>query len=151
MSAPGSDAAPPPGGPDAAQPPGDLDGAPQPGGPDPAPDPMKGLAAVFAAVLTLESIAVLLGLLLPDLPSGHFATITGLGGLLLVGAGLQRRPWGRGLAIGLQVLTIAAGLLEPAVGVVGVIFALVVAFLLRLRRLVAQKMARGELPAQREA
>ncbi len=118
-----------------------------------APDPMKGLRGVFAATLTLEAIVVALALLV--LPKfGEGATpfgVTVIGALavaMIVAAGLQRRPWGLGLALGLQVVMIACGLLVAALGVMGVVFALVWGGLLLLRRDVAGKMARGELPSQ---
>lgn len=119
-----------------------------------APDPMKGVRGVFAAVLVLEAIVVLLALLVfarfgsGPAPVG-FAVIVALGLAMIVAAGLQRRPWGLGLALALQVATIVAGfVLTVPLGVVGVIFALVWGGLLLLRRDVANRMARGELPAQ---
>jgi hypothetical protein len=118
-----------------------------------APDPMKGIRGVFAATLVLEAIVVALALLvLPKFGEGAtplgVSTIGALAVLMIVAAGLQRRPWGLGLALGLQVAMIACGLLVPALGIMGVVFALVWAGLLLLRRDLAQKMARGELPSQ---
>jgi len=121
------------------------------------PDPMKGVRGVFAAALVLEAIVVLLALLVfarfgtGPAPVGY-AVISGLAVLMIVAAGMQRRPWGLGFALVLQVVTVVAGfLLTVPLGVVGVIFALVWAGLLVLRRDVAGRMARGELPAQRAA
>lgn len=119
-----------------------------------APDPLKGLRGVYAAVLALESIVVALALLvLPKFGSGAtpagVGIISGVAVALLVAAFLQRRPWGLGLALGLQVAVIACGLLVVALGVLGVVFALVWAGILLLRRDVVARMARGELPAQR--
>ncbi len=120
-----------------------------------APDPMKGIRGVFAAVLVLEAIVVLLALLVfARFGSGPAAVgvtvIVGLAAAMVVGSGLQRRPWGLGFALGLQLATIAAGfLLVTPLGVVGVVFALVWAGLLLMRRDVARKMARGQLPGQR--
>ena len=74
--------------------------------------------------------------------------ISALAVAMVVAAGLQRRPWGLGLALGLQVVMIACGLLVPALGVMGVVFALVWGGILLLRRDLAGKMARGELPSQ---
>ena len=118
-----------------------------------APDPMKGLRGVYAATLTLEAIVVALALLvLPKFGEGAtpfgVTVISALAVAMVVAAGLQRRPWGLGLALGLQVVMIACGLLVPALGVMGVVFALVWAGLLLLRRDLAGKMARGELPSQ---
>lgn len=118
-----------------------------------APDPMKGIRGVFAATLILESIVVLLALLvLPKFGDGAtplgVAAILGVAVLMVVAAGLQRRRWGLGLALGLQVATIACGVFVPALGVMGVVFALVWAGLVWFQRDVAGKMARGELPSQ---
>lgn len=114
----------------------------------PAVDPMKGLRNIFAVILVLESIVVVLALLLPGIDPAAIWIIAGLAVLMIVAAGLQRRPWGLGLALALQVATVACGLLVPALGVMGVVFGLVWAFLLYLRRDVAGKQARGELPSQ---
>ena len=118
-----------------------------------APDPMKGLRGVYEATLTLEAIVVALALLvLPKFGEGAtpfgVTVISALAVAMVVAAGLQRRPWGLGLALGLQVVMIACGLLVPALGVMGVVFALVWAGLLLLRHDLAGKMARGELPSQ---
>ncbi|HET6259438.1 MAG TPA: DUF4233 domain-containing protein [Pseudonocardia sp.] len=118
-----------------------------------APDPMKGIRGVFAATLVLESIVVALALLVLS-KFGAGATALGvtvivvLAAAMVVAAGMQRRPWGLGLALALQVVMIACGLLVPVLGVLGVVFALVWGGLLLLRRDVAGRMARGELPSQ---
>lgn len=115
-----------------------------------APDPMKGLRGVYAATLTLEAIVVALALLvLPKFGSGAtpfgVTVIAALAVAMVVAAGLQRRPWGLWLALALQAVMIACGLLVPALGVMGVVFALVWGAILFLRRDLAGKMARGEL------
>jgi hypothetical protein len=117
------------------------------------PDPMKGLRGVYAATLTLEAIVVALALLVLS-KFGEGATLFGvtvivaLAVAMVVAAGLQRRPWGLWLALGLQAVMIACGLLVPALGVMGVVFALVWGGILLLRRDLMGKMARGELPSQ---
>lgn len=118
-----------------------------------APDPMKGIRGVFAAALVLEAIVVWLALLvLPKFGDG--ATPLGLGAIAAVGlamvvaSGLQGRPWGLGLALALQVAVLLCGFLVPALAAVGAVFVLVWAGLLLLRRDVALRMARGELPSQ---
>lgn len=118
-----------------------------------APDPMRGVRGVFALTLLLEAVVVLLALLvLPKFGQGAtplgVAVIGGLAVVMIAGAGVQRRPWGLWLAIGLQVAMVACGLLVPVLGVLGGVFALVWAGLLLLRHDVAAKMARGELPSQ---
>ena len=119
------------------------------------PDPMKGIRGVFAAVLILESIVVLLALLVfarfgNGPPAVGAAVIVGLALLMIVGSGLQRRSWGLRFALVVQVATIVAGfVLVTPLGVVGVVFGLVWVALLLMRRDVARRMARGELPSQR--
>ena len=120
------------------------------------PDPMKGLRGVYAALLVLEAIVVGLALLvLPKFGTGAtplgVALIGGLAVAMVVASGLQRRPWGLGLALALQAATVACGLLVPALGVMGLVFAAVWAGLLLMRRDVARRYARGDLPAQRAA
>jgi hypothetical protein len=120
------------------------------------PDPMKGLRGVFAALLVLEAIVVGLALLvLPKFGAGAtplgVSLIGGLAVAMVVASGLQRRPWGLGLALALQVATIACGLLVPALGIMGLVFAAVWGAVLLMRRDVRRRMERGELPAQRAA
>lgn len=122
-------------------------------GPAPIPDPTTGLRGVFAALLVLESIVVALALLvLPKFGAGAtplgVALIGGLAVVMIVAAGLQRRPWGLGLALALQVATVLCGLLVPALGIMGVVFAAVWGGILLMRRDVLRRMERGELPAQ---
>jgi hypothetical protein len=118
-----------------------------------APDPMKGLRGVYAATLILEAIVVALSLLVLS-KFGEGATpfgvtvIVALAVAMVVAAGVQRRPWGLWFALGLQAVMILCGLLVPALGVMGVVFALVWAAILLLRRDLMGKMARGELPSQ---
>jgi hypothetical protein len=117
------------------------------------PDPTKGLRGVFAALLVLESIVVGLALLvLPKFGAGAtpigVTLIAGLAVAMIVASGLQRRPWGLRLALVLQAATIACGLLVPALGVMGLVFAAVWGGILLMRRDVLRKMERGELPAQ---
>ncbi|MDT7614845.1 MAG: hypothetical protein QOG20_3802 [Pseudonocardiales bacterium] len=120
----------------------------------PVPDPMKGIRGVFAATLVLEAIVVLLALLvLPKFGGGAtplgVGVILGIAVLMIVGSGLQRRSWGLKFALLLQALTIVAGFVfVTALGVMGIVFALVFGGLILMRRDVAQKMARGELPSQ---
>ena len=123
---------------------------------NPIPDPMKGIRGVFAATLILESIVVLLALLVLS-KFGAGATPVGVGVivaiavLMIVGSGLQRRSWGLTYALVLQAVTIVAGFVfVTTLGVMGIVFALVFAGLMLMRRDVAQKMARGELPSQQD-
>lgn len=119
----------------------------------PLPDPMRGLRGVFAATLILEAIVVALSLLvLSKFGGGATApgvtAILGLTVAMIVAAGLQRRAWGLGLALALQVAMVACGLLVPVLGVLGVLFGLVWVGLLLFRREVARRIAAGELPGR---
>ena len=125
------------------------------GGVRPPPtDPMKGIRGIFAATLILEAIVVLLSLLvLPKFGAG--ATVGGVVTMLVIAlamilaSGLQRRPYGLKVALGLQVVTIVAGFwLVTGLGVMGVVFAIVWGVLLWMRWDVRRKMERGQLPSQ---
>lgn len=132
-----------------------IDGVPDGVRPPPT-DPMKGARGVFAATLILEAIVVLLALLvLPRFGSGStalgFGVITGLAVAMIVVSGLQRRSWGLGAAVALQVLLVVAALLfVPSLVVVAAAFVIVFAVLLWMRREVARRMAAGTLPSQQE-
>lgn len=118
-----------------------------------APDPMKGIRGVFAATLVLESIVVLLALLvLPKFGGGAtplgVTLIAAVAVAMIVASGLQRRPWGLSVALALQVAVLLCGFFVPALAIMGIVFVLVWAGLLFLRRDVALRMERGELPSQ---
>jgi Protein of unknown function (DUF4233) len=122
----------------------------------PPTDPMKGIRGIFAATLILESIVVLLALLvLPKFGEGAtgagVATMVVIAVAMIVTSGLQRRPWGLTVALVLQVVTIVAGFaLVTALGIMGLVFALVWAILLWMRHDVGKRMAEGRLPSQQE-
>ena len=67
---------------------------------------------------------------------------------MVVASGLVGRPWGVGLALALQVVMMAAGFALVALGVLGVLFALVWVYLLLLRRDIRRRMAAGTLASQ---
>jgi hypothetical protein len=92
----------------------------------------------LAGILGLEAVVVLL------VPRAIAFTSTGLGGvragvlialavLMVVGAGMQRRPWGIGYGSVLQLLFVATGVWLVAMFVVGAIFAAIWLYLLTLR------------------
>ena len=117
------------------------------------PDPTTGLRGVYAALLVLEAIVVGLALLvLPKFGSGAtplgVVLIGGVAVAMIVASGLQRRSWGLRLALALQVAAVACGLLVPALGIMGLVFAAVWGGILLMRRDVLRRMQRGELPAQ---
>jgi hypothetical protein len=118
------------------------------------PDPLRGFRGVLAATLVLETIVVLLALLVltkfGDNGGGlGIALVLALAVAMIVTMRYAGRPWAPKVVIALQVVLIAGGFLSFALGVLGVIFGLVWFALLMMRRDVARKMARGELPGQR--
>ncbi|WP_431962698.1 DUF4233 domain-containing protein [Nocardia sp. bgisy134] len=119
-----------------------------------APDPWKGLRGVMAGTLILESIVVLLALpVVADVGggvswlSGSYLVILAL--LMILGAGLQRRSWALPFNLGLQVLVILGVFIHLSIGIIGVLFAAVWAFILILRSEVKRRMDQGLLPSQR--
>lgn len=106
---------------------------------------------MMAATLVIEAIVVLLALpVVGVVGAGYTWWRVGylllLAAAMIVGAGLQRRRWALGYNLGLQVVFIAGYVVHPAVGVMGVVSMVLWAYLLHLRREVAARMARGELP-----
>ncbi|OLF16680.1 hypothetical protein BU204_15505 [Actinophytocola xanthii] len=114
---------------------------------------MRSFTGVAAGTLLLEVIVVLLSMpVVANLGSG-LATWQGvlvgtLALALLLTCAVLRKPWGLGLAAGLQVVMIACWVALPALGVLGLVFGLVWAILLWMRWDVARRMAEGRLPDQ---
>jgi hypothetical protein len=109
------------------------------------PDPMRGLRGIFAGTLVMEAILVGLALLVVSRFGGGLG---GAGGWYTAGlalgmvaaAGVQGRPWGLGLALGLQVAMVGGWFAHPALGAMGLLFLLVWGYLLYLRREVGQRL-----------
>jgi Protein of unknown function (DUF4233) len=121
--------------------------------PAPAVDPMKGFRGVMAGTLVLEAVVVALALLVVAKLDGGLATWVGgvVGGvvvLLIVVCCVLRRAVAIPLTWVAQVALVVCVVSAPAVGVIGVLFALVWGYLLWLRRDVANRMAAGRLPSQ---
>ena len=115
----------------------------------PARDPWRGLRGVMAGTLVLEFITVALALpvvakLGDGLSSAAGWTVGILAALMLVAAFVQRRPWGLGLALALQVAMIACWPLVPPLGGLGVVFALVWAYFLWLRHDLTRRLAAAD-------
>lgn len=119
----------------------------------PAVDPMKSFRGVMAGTLVLEVIVVALSLLVIAKLNGGLASAVGVTVgvvilVLIVCCALPRLPrivWVIGAA---QIALIACVVGSPAVGVIGVLFALIWGYLLWLRYDVARRMAAGRLPSQ---
>ncbi len=122
----------------------------------PTRDPWKGLRGVMAGTLVLEAIVVALALPVVATVAGGLTAfsgsyVVGLAVAMVVMSGLQRRAWALGANLVLQALAVAGFVVHPALGAVGVLFAVVWAYLLYLRRDIAARMAAGRLPGQRGA
>jgi hypothetical protein len=109
-------------------------------------DPWKGLRGIMAGTLFMQAIVVALALLvvakLDSGVSGAAGWIVGLLALaMLTAAFVQRRPWGLPIALALQAAMIACWPLVPALGALGLIFALVWIYLLWLRRDLARRIS----------
>jgi hypothetical protein len=111
--------------------------------PAPPADPWKSFGAVMAATLILEAIVVLLaipvvGAVGGGLTGASLAYLIGLAAVLILLAGLQRRPWAIWVNLGIQVVVLAGFAVYPGVGFIGVLFtglwALIAYFRAEVRR-----------------
>lgn len=121
--------------------------------PRPAVDPMKGFRGVMAGTLVLEAIVVALALLVVAKLDDGLETFDGVvvGAVvvvLLACCALLRFTWVIWLIGAAQVALICCLIDSPAVGIIGVLFALIWGYLLWLRWDVARRMAQGRLPSQ---
>ncbi len=122
--------------------------------PPPATDPWKGFRGVMAGALVLEAITVLLALPVVASVGGGLSWwsityLVGLAVLMFLGAGLQRRSWAMRFNIAMQVLLLLGTFVHLSIGIIGVVFVAVWAFILVLRADVKKRMDRGMLPSQR--
>jgi hypothetical protein len=114
---------------------------------------MRSFVGVMSATLILEVIVVLLALPVVAKLGDGLATWQGvlvgaLALVLLVTCAFLKRPWGRWVAAGLQLVMIACWFAVVALGILGLVFGLVWAVLLWMRHDVATRMAEGRLPSQ---
>jgi hypothetical protein len=132
---------------------------PQPQAPEPnvagqaAPDPWKSFRGVMAGTLILEAIVVLLALPVVGTVGGGLTPFSmtyliGFAFLLLLMAGIQGRPWAIWANLGIQVVLIAGWAVYPAVGLMGLLFAVVWGLLVYLRAEVLRRQRAGQLPSQ---
>lgn len=122
--------------------------------PPPASDPWKGFRGVMAGTLILEAIVVLLALPVIAAVGGGVTWFSGtyivvLAVLMILGAGVQGKPWAIGFNLGLQVPLLIGTVFHISIGVIGLLFIAVWAFILLLRTDVQRRMDAGLLPSQR--
>jgi hypothetical protein len=119
----------------------------------PPADPWKGFSAVMAATLILEAIVMLLAIPVVGAVGGglnpaSLSYLIGVAVLLILLAGLQRRPWAIWMNLGVQILPLAGFAVYSGVGFIGVLFAGLWALIAYLRAEVRQHQEHppGQLP-----
>lgn len=118
-----------------------------------APDPWKSFRGVMAGTLILEAIVVLLALPVVGAVGGGLtgwstAYLVGFAVLLVLMAGVQKRPWAIWANLAVQVVLIAGWVIYPGVGFMGLLFAVVWLLIAYLRAEVLRRQKRGLLPGQ---
>ncbi|MBY6412091.1 DUF4233 domain-containing protein [Rhodococcus sp. BP-252] len=121
----------------------------------PANDPWKGFRGVCSGTLILEAIVVLLALPVVATVGGGlswFSTtyIVGVAILLMLAPGVQGRPQAMQINLILQALVLAGVFIHLSIGIVGVVFGAVWAYLIYLRRDITRRIERGMLYGQRD-
>jgi Protein of unknown function (DUF4233) len=114
-------------------------------------DPWKSFAAVMAATLLLEAIVVLLaipvvGAVGGGLTGASLSYLIGVAVLLILLAGLQRKPWAIWVNLGLQLVLLAGFAVYPGVGFIGVLFGGVWALIAYLRAEVRRRQQQRPIP-----
>lgn len=121
--------------------------------PTQGPDPWKSFRGVMAGTLILESIVVLLALPVVGAVGGGLTAVStgylvGVAVLLVLMAGVQKRPWAIWANLAVQVLLIAGWVIYPGVGFMGLLFTVVWLLIAYLRAEVLRRQKRGLLPGQ---
>lgn len=116
-------------------------------------DPWKGLRGVMAGTLVLEFIVFALALPViwkfgSSATSIGFIVVAVLAVLMLLAAFVQRKQWGLPIALVLQIAVTGCYVVDPAVGIMGLLFVAVWGYILYLRRDVATRMREGRLADQ---
>ena len=117
----------------------------------PPSDPWKSFSAVMAATLILEAIVVLLaipvvGAVGGGLTPASLGYLIGLAALLILLAGVQRRPWAIWVNLGVQVVLLAGFVVYPGVGFVGALFTGLWARIAYFRAEVRRRQEYGQSP-----
>ncbi len=121
--------------------------------PTQGPDPWKSFRGVMAGTLILEAIVVLLALPVVGAVGGGLNPVStgylvGVAVLLVLMAGVQKRPWAIWANLAVQVLLIAGWVVYPGVGFMGLLFTVVWLLIAYLRAEVLRRQKRGLLPGQ---
>lgn len=119
----------------------------------PAKDPWKGFRGILSGTLILEMIVILLALpvvikLSPGLSALKVAYVLILAALMFVGCMVVKKPWAVPAFCALQVAVIAGFAVHWGIGGVGIVFAMVWAYIAFIQRDVTKRIAEGRLPGQ---
>lgn len=117
------------------------------------PDPWKSFRGVMAGTLILEIITVLLALPVVSVVGGGLtpwstAYLLGFAMVLVLLTGMQGRPWAIWANLGVQALLVIGFFVYPAIGFIGVLFAVVWGVIAYLRHEVLRRQRLGRLPGQ---
>lgn len=115
---------------------------------EPPADPWKSFGAVMAAILLLEALVMLLAIPVVGevgggLSAASLSYLIGVAVLLILLAGLQRRPWAIWMNLGVQALPLAGFLVYPGVGFIGLLFAAMWVLIAYLRAEVKRRQPPG--------
>lgn len=121
----------------------------------PLKDPWKMFRGVMAGLLVLQGIIVLLALpivsyLVEDGKTAKLIYVAVLGIVMFLGAGFQGRSWAIPFNITLQVFAVAGWWVHWSLGVCGLVFAGLWAYVMYLRNDMREREANGYLPGQRD-
>lgn len=113
-----------------------------------SPDPWKSFGAVMAATLLLEAIVVLLALPVVAAVGGGLTPISmpyliGTATVLILLAGLQRKPWAIWVNLGAQVMFLPGFFIYMGVGFIGVLFGAVWVMIAYIRAEVRRRQEAG--------
>lgn len=126
-------------------------------GHEPSVDPWKGLRGIMAGTLFLEAIVI--GLVLTVIArvddGAHLQAwkvwyVSLLAVAMIVAAGLQRRSWALPLNLTLAGLAVAGFVVHWSMGICGILFAVVWAYILYLRGDLARRIEGGYLASQHD-
>ncbi|GAA4391023.1 DUF4233 domain-containing protein [Tsukamurella soli] len=119
----------------------------------PTKDPWRSFRGILSGTLILEVIVVLLALpvvfkLTHGLTLLKALYVLVIAVLLFLGCMVVKRPWALPAFCGLQLLLIAGWFVHPGIGMVGIVFGVVWAYIYYLERDVRKRMEEGRLPGQ---
>ena len=115
-------------------------------GPPQRTDPRKAFRGPASACLSMQAMILPFALFVMDRVEGGLTAVKVVWVLVLVVGMIVAivffsRPWGLPLALALQVATVLGWIVSPSLGVLGLVFALVWALMLWMRREVVRRQA----------